>query len=292
MVSGSARSSNCAEVAAHPQCAIGSRRSPRPPAKPRPRRSATSRPLAATCCSARDAGTSAIQTSTVSKRAGILVTRGRAQPLSRDPRRRPLLHRAPLESRARADRLGASLRIVGPQGERTVALEQFFTLPKADPTRENVLKPGEVITRSASGPASRSRSVYLEVREKQSFDWPLVSIAVVSPPTMPASSRASANRDGRGRADPMAVAGSRKGHQVGSRLDRQLARRGQRKRRSSRRNRWPITATRCRSRKPSSGARCCAPRGSRASLAMTVKRKFCVLLRTKSGYFRSPAGNA
>lgn len=75
---------------------------------------------------------------------------------------------------------GASARLVGPEGERTVPLEEFFTLPKADPTRENVLKPGEILMQVLiPAPPRSARSVYLEVREKQSFDWPLVSVAAV-----------------------------------------------------------------------------------------------------------------
>jgi xanthine dehydrogenase YagS FAD-binding subunit len=74
----------------------------------------------------------------------------------------------------------ASIKLVGPEGERTVDLEQFFVLPKADPTRENVLRPGEILTEVViPAPARGSRSVYLEAREKQSFDWPLVSVAAV-----------------------------------------------------------------------------------------------------------------
>jgi xanthine dehydrogenase YagS FAD-binding subunit len=75
---------------------------------------------------------------------------------------------------------GASAQIAGPAGERTVLLEKFFTLPSADPTRENDLQPGEIITRViVPAPAAGTRSVYLEAREKQSFDWPLAAAAVV-----------------------------------------------------------------------------------------------------------------
>ncbi|MGH7780234.1 MAG: FAD binding domain-containing protein [Candidatus Binataceae bacterium] len=79
---------------------------------------------------------------------------------------------------------GASARITGPGGERTVALEKFFTLPAVDPKRENDLRAGEIITEViVPAPASGTRSIYLEVREKQSFDWPLVSVAVVIVPS-------------------------------------------------------------------------------------------------------------
>jgi xanthine dehydrogenase YagS FAD-binding subunit len=74
----------------------------------------------------------------------------------------------------------ASAKIVGPGGERVVELEKFFTLPTVDPRRENLLKPGEIITEViVPAPPANARSVYLEAREKQSFDWPLVSAAVV-----------------------------------------------------------------------------------------------------------------
>jgi xanthine dehydrogenase YagS FAD-binding subunit len=75
---------------------------------------------------------------------------------------------------------GASVRLVGPGGQRKVVLDQFFALPSVDPTRENVLQPGEIMVEVILPPPSAStQSAYLEVREKQSFDWPLVSAAAV-----------------------------------------------------------------------------------------------------------------
>ena len=71
-------------------------------------------------------------------------------------------------------------RIIGPSGERTIELEKFFTLPTVDATRENSLQPGEVIVEViVPTPTAGTRSTYLEAREKQSFDWPLVSVAAV-----------------------------------------------------------------------------------------------------------------
>jgi xanthine dehydrogenase YagS FAD-binding subunit len=79
---------------------------------------------------------------------------------------------------------GASARILGPAGERIVALEKFFTLPEVDPKRENDLRAGEIISELiVPAPAPGIRSIYMEVREKQSFDWPLVSVAVVIVPS-------------------------------------------------------------------------------------------------------------
>jgi xanthine dehydrogenase YagS FAD-binding subunit len=46
--------------------------------------------------------------------------------------------------------------------------------------RENVLQPGEIVVEvTVPPPAPSARSAYLEVREKQSFDWPLVSVAAM-----------------------------------------------------------------------------------------------------------------
>jgi xanthine dehydrogenase YagS FAD-binding subunit len=73
---------------------------------------------------------------------------------------------------------GASARLSGPGGERKVVLDQFFALPSVDAMRENVLQPGEIVIEvTVPPPAPSAHSAYLEVREKQSFDWPLVSVA-------------------------------------------------------------------------------------------------------------------
>jgi xanthine dehydrogenase YagS FAD-binding subunit len=72
--------------------------------------------------------------------------------------------------------LDARLRIEGPRGARESEVESFFANDPADPSRENTLAPGEVITHLLV-PGGRGRSAYREVREKQSFDWPLVSAA-------------------------------------------------------------------------------------------------------------------
>ena len=75
---------------------------------------------------------------------------------------------------------GAKARIFGSRGERETGLEDFFVLPRTDVLRENNLEPGEIITEIVvPAPNGDASSVYLEAREKQSFDWPLVSVAVV-----------------------------------------------------------------------------------------------------------------
>jgi xanthine dehydrogenase YagS FAD-binding subunit len=73
---------------------------------------------------------------------------------------------------------GASFVIEGAKGTRTVPAAEFFVLPEKDPTRENILKPDELLLAVVVPPATKSKSVYAEVRERAGFDWPLVSVAV------------------------------------------------------------------------------------------------------------------
>ncbi len=76
--------------------------------------------------------------------------------------------------------LGASVTIAGARGTRNVALKNFFQMPDKNLRHENILQPGEVITQvTIPKPKAGTRSTYLKVREKDSFDWALVSAAVV-----------------------------------------------------------------------------------------------------------------
>jgi xanthine dehydrogenase YagS FAD-binding subunit len=73
---------------------------------------------------------------------------------------------------------GASFVLDGPKGARTVPAGEFFVLPAKDPTRENVLQPGEVLLEVRVPAAKGWRSAYVEARERAAFDWPLASVAV------------------------------------------------------------------------------------------------------------------
>jgi len=73
---------------------------------------------------------------------------------------------------------GASFVLDGPKGPRTVPASEFFVLPEKDPTRENVLQPGEVLLEIRVPPAKGWKSAYYEIRERAAFDWPLVSAAI------------------------------------------------------------------------------------------------------------------
>src|SRR5437764_9112779 len=75
--------------------------------------------------------------------------------------------------------LDAAVEVLGANGQRTVPLIDFHRLPGPTPHIETVLEPGEVIgaiTVSASAVARRSH--YLKVRDRASFDFPVVSATV------------------------------------------------------------------------------------------------------------------
>lgn len=76
--------------------------------------------------------------------------------------------------------LGASVKIVGPEGEKTMSLEEFFTLPATNPYRENVLEPNEIVVEVVVPPAKQNaKSFYLKAREKGAPDFALASVAGV-----------------------------------------------------------------------------------------------------------------
>lgn len=75
--------------------------------------------------------------------------------------------------------LEARFRIVGPSGTRTVDAESFFVLPDVDVLKENVLKPGEILTEVLlPTPAAGLRSTYRKVRSRGSWDFALAGAAV------------------------------------------------------------------------------------------------------------------
>ena len=75
--------------------------------------------------------------------------------------------------------LDAIVRIQGVNGERSVPLVNFHLLPEDHPERETVLATGELIT-SVDLPALpfAVRSHYLKVRDRASYAFALVSVAV------------------------------------------------------------------------------------------------------------------
>lgn len=75
--------------------------------------------------------------------------------------------------------LEASVTVVGPGGARSLAVADLFVAPSVDPQRETVLAPDEVIAAiHLPAPRAGSRSTYRKVRERASWDFALVAVAL------------------------------------------------------------------------------------------------------------------
>ena len=74
--------------------------------------------------------------------------------------------------------LDAVVRVLGPNGERTIPLAGFHRLPGDEPQRDTVLEHGELITAVDLPPlAFATRSHYRKVRDRASYAFALVSVA-------------------------------------------------------------------------------------------------------------------
>jgi xanthine dehydrogenase YagS FAD-binding subunit len=75
--------------------------------------------------------------------------------------------------------LDATVHLQGPEGERSVAFADFLLQPGTTPDREQDVRPGELIT-AVEIPAHLQplQSGYLKVRDRQSYEFALISAAV------------------------------------------------------------------------------------------------------------------
>ncbi len=75
--------------------------------------------------------------------------------------------------------LDATVVIEGPSGQRELSLESFYAGPELDPRRENVLRPGEVVTAVLIPERPDSwRGFYSKARERTAGDFAVVGAAV------------------------------------------------------------------------------------------------------------------
>lgn len=76
--------------------------------------------------------------------------------------------------------LGAEVVLAGPSGERRLALEDYYVLPRQtdDQTVETVRRPDEILV-SVHVPAQAPglRSTWLKFKERHSYDWALSAVA-------------------------------------------------------------------------------------------------------------------
>jgi xanthine dehydrogenase YagS FAD-binding subunit len=76
--------------------------------------------------------------------------------------------------------LEATIHVRGTKGERSIPIADFHLLPGNTPHRETVLEPGDLITHVTLPPsAPGSRSLYLKLRDRASYEFALASAAVV-----------------------------------------------------------------------------------------------------------------
>lgn len=77
---------------------------------------------------------------------------------------------------------GASARMAGPRGTRTVPLEKFFVLPEESVLKETVAGPDEIVTEIILPPfrglkGQTVKSSYRKVRARRSWDFALAGVA-------------------------------------------------------------------------------------------------------------------
>ncbi|MDY7225668.1 FAD binding domain-containing protein [Hyalangium rubrum] len=76
--------------------------------------------------------------------------------------------------------LGATVRVKGPKGERSIPFADFHLLPGKTPQRESALEHGELVL-SVDIPAlpAARRSLYMKARDRASYAFALASVAAV-----------------------------------------------------------------------------------------------------------------
>lgn len=76
--------------------------------------------------------------------------------------------------------LNAEVRVTGKAGERIIPIGDYHRLPGDEPWRDNTLQPGELVT-SIDLPIDgfADHFTYLKLRDRQSYAFALVSVAVV-----------------------------------------------------------------------------------------------------------------
>jgi xanthine dehydrogenase YagS FAD-binding subunit len=76
--------------------------------------------------------------------------------------------------------LETTIHVQGIKGSRSIPIADFHVLPGNTPQRETVLEPGDLITHvTLPPPAPGSRSFYLKLRDRASYEFALASAAVV-----------------------------------------------------------------------------------------------------------------
>lgn len=76
--------------------------------------------------------------------------------------------------------LEAMIHVQNGQVTRTIPINEFYVLPGDSPQRETVLEPGDLITYvTLPAPVAGSKSLYLKLRDRASYEFALASAAVI-----------------------------------------------------------------------------------------------------------------
>ena len=73
--------------------------------------------------------------------------------------------------------LDASVETFSENGLRQAHISQFFVGPETNMLSETALGPREIVTRVLLPPPARARSIYIKAKERQAYDFALVSVA-------------------------------------------------------------------------------------------------------------------
>ena len=74
--------------------------------------------------------------------------------------------------------LYAQAKTVGPSGERVLPFDNYFTGPREDVLRENILKPNEIMTEVfIPAPAPGTKQSWMKLKNRQVYDFAVVSVA-------------------------------------------------------------------------------------------------------------------
>ena len=77
--------------------------------------------------------------------------------------------------------LEAKIHVTGMAGTRVIPISEFFLMPGTTPQRETVLEAGDLITHvTLPPPTPGSRSLYLKLRDRASYEFALASAAIVA----------------------------------------------------------------------------------------------------------------
>lgn len=74
--------------------------------------------------------------------------------------------------------LDAKVELRGPKGGRVVPIEDFFVSPEEVIETETVRRPDEMIVGIRMATGNKRKSAYIKQGQRESFDWPLVDVAV------------------------------------------------------------------------------------------------------------------